>query len=192
MLGMADKTFRNLNYIEEDIFYWAMRDIGEELVEPSTFENEDEISGHMRGRVSHIRNRMDSCTLMTTLDYYLISEVMRTLTEDYKTPVLEYIEDHPIRSAEFEKTMWTLLERGFGINYEHPSHLFELVSDVLFYDRDWEIEEEIDVLNDDALELVSSALSIDIGYYTPTILSTVENLEESLNWLSGHLADLLW
>lgn len=125
------------------------------------------------------------------LAVYFMSEAWRTCVEDYKTPLLEYRDDMPIRTAQFEAMMWEMFSHYFTeyTNFDDPKDhhvhdLYDMISDVLFFDRDWDLPAES--VKD---PLVLEALNIDPDYFFEIDFREITNFESSLNWLMDNLSE---
>ena len=205
---MADSKLRNLNCIEYDIMrhmpcdyleyiYGMGHRINKKFDELEWKEQKEIMIDYLKEGMWDTDPVMGACTSIweKNTDYklavYFMSEAWRTCVEDYKTPLLEYSEDIPIRTAQFEAMMWEMFSHYF-IEYadvdnpknHHAHDLYDMIGNTLFFDRDWDLPEES--VKD---PLVLEALAIEPDYFFEIDFREITNFEESLNWLMDDLSE---
>ena len=199
MLQMADDSFRNANYIERKImsahpifqvdylYGMACKDEGEKwelskekMKDYIVVSNDTDATPIDWYNTSIWKKNEDK-----RLELYFMSEILRCLVENYKTPVLEYKDGVPVRSAEFEAMMYEMFKYYFN-SYDGENSLEEDIFNRLFFDMDWEIPNP----NNSPQEgLVLSSLGINRDYFFKTPFEEIMNYQESLDWLFDYCSD---
>lgn len=221
MLQMNDNTLRNGNYIEISIMrflpdmeleplYNNLRQLYEfnEVTPDWEYTKKQILSKIKEGVVGEYVPPFNPKACRRTriwmnkeqdgpiLHIYYMAEIMRCLVEDYKTPLLQYNGDMPIRTAEFEAMMYEMFEAGcrhYNIHMhkdwrglDTPHYFYETIFDNLFFDYDWEMNCPTGIpIEQEMLE----SLSIDRHYFIPVRLIEIQNLEESIDWLLDYLQE---